>query len=118
MYGSIAFWGDTDETRDEIGWSSNSHQRKVLLTSALVALLVQTPEVDRNRQHDGPANEQHDIDVASYAPDKLFADRAEGRLREERRAEFVGFHHVDFGLFDCPSPLVKSEDAIPLLLGL
>lgn len=58
------------------------------------------------------------MEVASYAPDKLFADGAEGRLREERGAEFVGFHHVDFGLFDRPSPLVKREDAIPLLLGL
>lgn len=90
----------------------------MLLTSALVALLVQTPEVDRNRRYEGRANEQHDTDLASYAPDKLLADGAEGRLREERSAEFVGFHHVDFGLFDCPSPLVKREDAVPLLLGL
>lgn len=118
MYGSVAFWRDKDETWDEIRGSSNSRQRTALLTSALVALLVQTPEVDRNRRYDGRANEQRDIDGASYAPDKLFADGAEGRLGEERSAEFVGFHQVDFGLFDCPSTLVKREDAVPLLLGL
>lgn len=74
--------------------------------------------MERNGRYNGRADEQHDIDVASYAPDKLFADGAEGRLREERSAEFMAFHHVDFGLLDGASALVESVNTIALLLGL
>lgn len=56
--------------------------------------------------------------AASYAPDELFADGAEGGLREERRAELVAIHHVYFGLLDGASPLAEREHAVPLLLRL
>lgn len=56
--------------------------------------------------------------TASYAPDKLLADGAEGRLREEGGAELVALHQVDLGLLDGASPLVEREHAVPALLGL
>lgn len=51
-------------------------------------------------------------------PDKLFADGAEGRLREERGAELVTFDNVNFSLFDGPSPLMEGEQTLPLWFGL
>ena len=53
-----------------------------------------------------------------YVPDELFADGAEGRLREERGAELVTFDHVDFGLFDGSSALVEREQTFALGFGL
>lgn len=47
-------------------------------------------------------------------PDELFADGAEGRLREERGAELVTLDDVDFGLFDGASPLVEGEQTLSL----
>lgn len=51
-------------------------------------------------------------------PDKLFADRAESRLREERGTELVAFDNVNFGLFDGTSPLVQGEQVLSLPLRL
>lgn len=56
--------------------------------------------------------------ASSYAPDELFADGAEGGLREEGGAELVALHHVYFGLLDGASALVEREHAVPLLLRL
>lgn len=52
-------------------------------------------------------------------PDKLFADGAERRLREERGAELVTFDNVNFGLFDGAASLVQGEQAVsvPFRLG-
>lgn len=75
--------------------------------------------MDTNTRCDERAHEQRDRGAAaSYAPDKLFADGAEGRLREEGSAELVALHHVYFGLLDGASPLVERKHAVPLLLGL
>lgn len=51
-------------------------------------------------------------------PDKLFADGAEGRLREERGTELVTFDNVNFSLFDGTSPVMEGEQALSLLFGL
>lgn len=51
-------------------------------------------------------------------PDKLFADGAEGRLREEGGAELVTFDHVNLGLFDGAAPLMEGKHPLPLPLGL
>ncbi len=58
-----------------------------------------------------------DISVCC-APDKLFADGAEGRLREERGAELVTFDDVNFSLLDGTSPLMEGEQTLSLLFGL
>lgn len=83
VYGSVAFWRDKGETWDETRWSSDSRQRGALLTSALVALLVQTPEVDRNRPYEGRASGQRDIDVLALRTRQTLCRRsrrsAEGR---------------------------------------
>lgn len=53
-----------------------------------------------------------------FIPDEFFADGAEGRLGEERGAEFVTFDHVDFGLFDGAAALVEGEQTLSLPLRL
>lgn len=52
-------------------------------------------------------------------PDELFADGAEGRLREERSTELVTFDYMDFGLFDGTAPMMQGEQtlSLPLRLG-
>lgn len=56
--------------------------------------------------------------AAAHVPDKLFADRAEGRLWEEGGAELVAFDDVNFGLLDGAAPLVEGKETLPLWLGL
>lgn len=45
-------------------------------------------------------------------PNKLFADGAEGRLREEGGAELVTLDHVDFGLFDGAASMMEGEQTV------
>lgn len=59
----------------------------------------------------------YDVSVCCV-PDKLFADGAEGRLREKRGAELVTFDNMDFSLLDGASPLVEGEQTLPLPFGL
>lgn len=51
-------------------------------------------------------------------PNKLFAYRAEGWLRKERRAELVTLDHVNFGLLYGAASLVEGEQTLSLTLGL
>lgn len=59
----------------------------------------------------------YDISVCCI-PDKLFADRAEGRLREERSTELVTFDNMDFGLFDRTASLMQGKQTLSVPLGL
>lgn len=53
-------------------------------------------------------------------PDKLFADRAESRLREKGGGELVTFDHMNFGLFDGTASVMQGEHSIffPLALSI
>lgn len=58
-------------------------------------------------------NAKHDhLSMIVFVPDKLFADGAEGGLREKGGAELVTFDNVNFGLFDGPSPLMQGEQTL------
>lgn len=58
------------------------------------------------------------VTLLVQAPDKLFADGAEGRLREECGAKLVTFDNMNFGLFDGTSPLMEGEQTLSLKFGL
>jgi len=58
-----------------------------------------------------------DIQVGGV-PDKLFADGAEGRLREEGCTELVTFDDVNFGLFDGATSLMEGVQTLSLALRL
>lgn len=51
------------------------------------------------------------------APDKLFADGAEGGLREEGGAELVTLDQVNFGLFDGAAPVMEGEKTLALRIA-
>lgn len=91
------------------------------LTSALVALLVQTPAVQKNSWNENHENHWKDKDKGRrrpVLPDELFADGAEGRLGEEGGAELVTLDQMDFGLFDGAASLMQGEQAVSAPLGL
>lgn len=107
-----------------IGEDISRRGNSVTLTSALVTLLVQTPvKIKKKKRFNGRCgdaeNETSVVEIGVFcAPDKLLADGAEGRLREERGAELVTLDDVDLGLFDSPSPLVEGEQTLSLWAAL
>lgn len=93
------------------------------LTSTLVPLLVKTPVVD-NETGEMTNMIMKDMiiwmcDISDCCvPDKLFADGAEGRLREERGTELVTFDNVNFCLLHGASPLMEGEQTLSLMFRL
>lgn len=87
-----------------IGAGGHASWAEKTLTSAFVALLVETPERQSPQQGQGwlwalPAP-PHPGRHSHPSPDEVFAHRTESGLPEERGNELVVLDVVDFGLFD------------------